>query len=386
MRILPFRRGDAPKARRPRIITVIPAHNEEDVIEQTLASLINQTRPSDAIVVMADNCEDRTVELASKYKGVTVIETVDNDLRKVGALSQAWERFGANGKFDYWFGVDADTTLDPQCLEQLENEIVENDQIGGVMARYTFDQNEAKGKGLFAKFLVRMQRFEFAGWVNDILHHKRRTYVLGGQATLFRVKALAEVAELNDRTSPWLETVQVEDMELTWQLEKGGWLALVSTSARAYVGPMFSLKTLWAQRRKWDAGTVQILRMYGFIPVTSYVWRQQGKMLLDFTIRFMFLFLLSAAIILNAWVWFWIWAAPPIFAVLLNMRVTWIMPNRTTTDTLFGLVLLIAEVYLWFRLIIWIVSWITQLTGQSYDGWGTQYKAEGKPTLSRGKA
>ena len=74
---------------------------------------------------------------------------------------------------------------------------------------------------------------EFAAWTLDMLHRKRNTYVLGGQATLFRVQALQEVVDGEKRLSPWDPEAQVEDMELTWALSARNWETKVSaTGAR----------------------------------------------------------------------------------------------------------------------------------------------------------
>jgi len=45
---------------RPRIVVLIPAHNEERSILATLRSQTAQERRGDLIVVVADNCTDRT--------------------------------------------------------------------------------------------------------------------------------------------------------------------------------------------------------------------------------------------------------------------------------------------------------------------------------------
>ncbi|WP_456843833.1 glycosyltransferase, partial [Cellulomonas sp. P5_C6] len=44
-----------------RCTVLIPAHNEEAVIDRTLVSLIDQRRPPVRIIVVADNCTDATV-------------------------------------------------------------------------------------------------------------------------------------------------------------------------------------------------------------------------------------------------------------------------------------------------------------------------------------
>ena len=152
---------------------------------------------------------------------------------------------------------------------------MENPKAGGIMARYTFDPELGQTK--FARLLIRLQRMEFSSWTLDILHRRRNTYVLGGQATLFRVKALQEVVDGERRHSPWDPEAQVEDMELTWALNSRGWDCKVSSTARAYAGPMYTLKSLWAQRRKWDEGMIRLLLGSKLGTATIYPWRIQLK-------------------------------------------------------------------------------------------------------------
>jgi hypothetical protein len=80
-----------PKQRTAKIVVVVPAHNEEASIARTLQALLQQTRRPDRVIVVADNCSDKTVEVARRFGSrVTVIETVGNRDRKVGALTMAW--------------------------------------------------------------------------------------------------------------------------------------------------------------------------------------------------------------------------------------------------------------------------------------------------------
>ena len=64
-----------------------------------------------------------TVEIATAFgRRVTVIETVGNRDRKVGALRTAWQQYVAYG-YDYMLGVDADTVLSDNTLADLEHEL-----------------------------------------------------------------------------------------------------------------------------------------------------------------------------------------------------------------------------------------------------------------------
>ncbi|HTW13088.1 MAG TPA: glycosyltransferase family 2 protein, partial [Solirubrobacteraceae bacterium] len=339
--------------------------------------LLHQTRPVDRIVVVADNCSDNTARVARAMgRRVNVIETVGNHDRKVGALRTAWQEYVAYG-YDYMLGVDADTVLGETALQDLEHELETSPKVGGVMARYTFDTN--LGQTRWASLLIRLQRMEFAAWTLDMLHRKRSTYVLGGQATLFRVSALQEVVDVERRLSPWDPEAQVEDMELTWALKAARWETRVSATARAYAGPMVTAKSLWAQRRKWDEGMIRLLLGTKIGASTVYPWRMQLKMAVNTATRVLFVVLLAASLAIHDFRWNWIWAIPPVLGALINLRNARKVPGHTGLDLVLAVTLLPVEIYLWFRLLVWTVSWGTVIAGIRRDGWARQYKAEGLP-------
>jgi cellulose synthase/poly-beta-1,6-N-acetylglucosamine synthase-like glycosyltransferase len=363
------------------MLVLIPAHNEESGIGHTLNALLGQTRRPDRIVVICDNCTDQTEDIARRYRGVTVMATVGNTERKVGALNQGWHRWQAG--YDYVMGVDADTVLDSECLGQLEDELSKTPCPGGVMARYTFDQR--MGQTSSARMLIRLQRLEFAGWTSDALHRSRKTYVLGGQASLFNNQALRAVAERKMMKGPWDTSTLVEDMQLTGDLKSMGLSTNVSLTARAYAGPMLSLRSLWAQRRKWDEGMSRLLVKAAPNKWIMSLWRTQIGMLSNGITRLGFLFLLTASLMVGQYKWNYLWLIPPAVAVLLNLKLAWRVPNRTAGDLLTGALLVPVELYLIFRVFCTAASWANVLAGVKRDGWAKQHAAENGQATGAGK-
>jgi len=93
----------------------------------------------------------------------------------------------------------------------------------------------------------------------------------------------------------------------------------------------------------------------------------------------MFVVLLTASLSIGAFRWNWIWITPPILAILLNFRNARKVPNHTPLDMFMAVTLVAVELYLWFRLLVWSVSWGNVIVGIRRDGWARQYKAEGLP-------
>jgi cellulose synthase/poly-beta-1,6-N-acetylglucosamine synthase-like glycosyltransferase len=70
-------------ARAPTFAVLIPAHNEQAVIERTLQTLLPTIPSSGTVVVVADNCSDKTAEIA-RTCGATAIERFDTLRRGKG--------------------------------------------------------------------------------------------------------------------------------------------------------------------------------------------------------------------------------------------------------------------------------------------------------------
>ncbi len=72
------------------ISALVPAYNEEKTIGNVLA-VLQGSKMIDKIIVISDGSEDRTVEAASDYAGVTIIELLENR-GKGGAVKAGLDR------------------------------------------------------------------------------------------------------------------------------------------------------------------------------------------------------------------------------------------------------------------------------------------------------
>jgi cellulose synthase/poly-beta-1,6-N-acetylglucosamine synthase-like glycosyltransferase len=114
---LPFRKR-RPATRRsadpPRLLFLVPAHDEAGMIQSCVRSLMALRYPADRFrtVVVADNCTDRTAELA-RAAGAQSLERRDPKLPgKPRAIAWALTQLPVN-EFDAVIVIDADTVVDP---------------------------------------------------------------------------------------------------------------------------------------------------------------------------------------------------------------------------------------------------------------------------------
>jgi len=307
----------------PVTITVlIPAHNEEGCISQTLDSLLAQSPPPARIVVVADNCTDGTVRLA-REAGVEVFETVDNRRKKAGALNQALrEILPGQGDNDCVMVMDADTTLDPGFLAGATRRLTDDRALMAVGGLFYGEE----GFGLIGQF----QRNEYTRYQRDLRRRRGRVFVLTGTASVFRPRALRAVADERGRILPGVpgdvyDTVALtEDNELTIALKTLGALMVSPRECTVVTEVMPSWSALWAQRLRWQRGALENLGAYGLRPQTFRYWMQQlgigyGVIALGSYLLLIILMVLAT----STWVWFPFWIGIGLVFTLERVVTVW---------------------------------------------------------------
>lgn len=364
---------------------IIPAYNEEKTIAATLESLLAQTTLPDEIHVIVNNSNDRTVEKAREFAGVhrqahnehnTVCAVYVHDIgknaeKKVGALNYGYSMIAP---FDYILGVDGDTVAEPDAIATLLKEIESAPHIGGVSAIFTIADSTIKGP--IASWLVAGQRAQFAAFNLKAMQHHRNISVLGGQFSLFSVRALEDVMKKEDQATPWIKTSEVEDSLLSLQIKSAGYDTMLSAGARAYVGGMTTLRALDGQQVKWNSGAVELMRSNPRHPSLQQRWMENISMLFNGYNRFVFIFLLISSLSISAFVFYPVWAIPTVVSTLLNLKIAMKIRSRDMRDILFAVLFIPAELYLWVRIGHFLRAWWKALFGGQSDNWAAQAKAE----------
>lgn len=296
-----------------RIIAVIPAHNEEESVADTVRSLLAQTMRPDAVYVVADNCTDRTAEVA-RNAGARVILTMGNIAKKAGALNQALrlvtETLDAD---DLILAMDADSTLDPQWISNGVRHLQSGaaDAVGAACL-------VVKRKGV----VPLVQRVEYVMQRRRIERRRGKVEVLSGAGLLIPVGLLRRVAGTRGRILPgqsgdFYDSFNLtEDYELTVALKKLGYKVRSFRDMIVTTDAMMTVRDLTRQRVRWQRGTLETLWTYRATAVGLRGWATQA-MIYSFSLVTPLLVLLWAMTLLNPhgslhvrWVWL---AVVPIF-------------------------------------------------------------------------
>lgn len=260
-----------PARKRPQLVVLVPAHDEEKQIADTIESLLAQTRPADRIIIASDNSTDATVAIARRYAAlhpsVVVFETEDNRFRKAGALNQSWAFFARDA--DFVLTMDSDTILSETFFEKALATMAEQPNVGGASSCPMLKE-ESPDLTRWQSVLWRMSKLDFGGYMRILCRWKFRPEVLSGYATIFRKEALDEIALV--QSVPWATDSIVEDYRISLDLRRNGWDLLVIPGAVAYTDAPISLRGLWVQRVRWSGGTWQELARAGWTRHTWKVW------------------------------------------------------------------------------------------------------------------
>ena len=385
-------RDEAEVSKVARIVAIVPTFEREDEIDKAVESLLLQTRPIDRIAVVI-NGPGESAEAFNRLKWLAV--AFPEQLRvvcppsingrdaggaskgsKVGALNWAYRYFLAKGDFDFMLGVDADVVADEEMVHHLEDDLLRRARAGGVRARYSFkipSREVMKGK---STQLVYGQRHEFTKKELDDALQGNTAHILGGQATLFDVPALREVARISDGYVPWSDKTLVEDAELTRKFEQLGYRPAVSARARAWTGLMYTPHAWQKQRRKWQDGHLMDMTR-DFRPVQDFRrWKEQIGLGWNLLLRVLFALVVTMSFALDTLTLSPLWLIPLGIVTAQSLIIALKTPSRSLREVVRALLYIPGEIYYLRTLSVWLDSVIVVTLNVRRDGWGNQAAAE----------
>jgi cellulose synthase/poly-beta-1,6-N-acetylglucosamine synthase-like glycosyltransferase len=243
--LLPKRRADLTTGGVFAIDVLIPAHNEELVLEATLAALRGELGPNDRVWVIADNCSDSTAAIARNY-GVGMFERHDLKRRGKGyALDHAVRRL-ANDHRDVVVVLDADCQVTPGSLRRMAAAAFESQRP--VQARYTMSAPASNRPGDVVSQLAVMVK----NVVRPLgLSRLGLPCVLTGSGMAFPWAVIrgAHLASGNI----------VEDMKLSVDLLLEGHATMHCAEAEAFAVLPDSCEAVVSQRTRWEHGHLQTI-------------------------------------------------------------------------------------------------------------------------------
>lgn len=119
-------------------VIIIPAHNEEIHIEDTLKA-IQQCEGNFDCVVIADNCTDSTAEICQKYHVKTFERKDELNRGKAYALDYAFQKL-LSADYDWFAIVDADSHVQSNFVSELNR--LFSQKADAVQVRYSAENSQ----------------------------------------------------------------------------------------------------------------------------------------------------------------------------------------------------------------------------------------------------
>lgn len=238
----------------PTVTVMVPAHNEERVIAATVEHIMLLNYPADKVqvIVIADNCTDRTAEKLNELKrrpayrdrDFVILERTGKG-GKSGALNDAYKL--ATGE---WLCVyDADAAPERNALAFLVQKAMENPEGYGAV----FGRNKARNRN--QNFLTRCINLELVT-AHRVYHTGLwELFKLGTiPGTNFIVKS-SIIREIGG----WDEGAITEDTAISFEILMRGQLIALAPQAEAYQQEPEKLSVYIKQRERWAKGNYDVI-------------------------------------------------------------------------------------------------------------------------------
>src|SRR5437868_6846772 len=231
---------------RPKVAVLIPAYNEEKVIERTVQSALDSDYPNLRIIIVDDGSKDKTLEVARRAfareeaTGQVLILTKPNS-GKADALN-----FGLQHLRDeeIFVGIDADTVIASDAISRLVPHFL-NPEVGAVAGNAKVGNRVNLWTRWQALEYVTSQNFE-----RRALNTLGAVSVVPGAIGAWRVSAVREAGGYHHDTV-------AEDADLTMSLLRRGYRVEYEDMALAYTEAPTNANGLMRQRFRWSFGILQ---------------------------------------------------------------------------------------------------------------------------------
>ncbi len=233
-----------------KFAVIIPAHNEKQLIGPTLEALAGVEYPGSLVevVVVADNCEDGTEEIA-RHQGACCLRRTDPDNRGKGeVLRWVFPRLLASGDHDAFLVIDADTHLDREFLLRLNHYLLAGHQVVQGYSQVRHPERSPMESLAFLGFALnrnlRYRGRSRLGWTSNLL----------GTGMCFQRRIIERFG--------WNTTTMVEDIEYEMMLKLHGINVFFGADARLDVELHSGVEQSRGQRTRWDMGKFQVRNRY----------------------------------------------------------------------------------------------------------------------------
>lgn len=226
---------------------VIPARNEEMVIGNLLESLEKQNYPKDkfTIFVVPNNCRDNTKKVAMEKKA-NIIDCNIPVKSKGEVLQFVFKHISR--EYDGYIIFDADNVVHPDFLNKMNDALSAGYNVAQGY-RDSKNPNDTWVSNCYAIYQYMQNSF-----LNQARMNVGMSAFINGTGFMISKKIINNMVNLRTMT---------EDTELSIQCALLGEKIAFVNNAITYDEQPLTFEESWKQRKRWSAGTLECLKIYG---------------------------------------------------------------------------------------------------------------------------
>jgi len=252
-------KAPAPLKQYPGVAIVVPCHNEESNIRDTITYAFRQQYPDFEVIAVNDGSTDRTQEILNElqveYPNLRVIHQVQNQ-GKANGLNKA----ALLTSKEYLLCIDGDCVLDEHAISWMVPHFIFSPRVGAVTGNPRIRNRST--------LLGKIQVGEFSSIIGLIKRSQRvygRIFTVSGVIAAFRKTALHDVGY-------WSTEMLTDDIDVSWKLQLAHWDIRYEPKSVCWILMPETFKGLWNQRLRWAMGGAQTAIKYFSI---LFVWRKR---------------------------------------------------------------------------------------------------------------
>ncbi len=268
----------------PGVTLVVPCHDEEDLVEETIRNLARQDYPLFEILAVDDGSTDATGRildrLAGEISNLRVLHFEENQGKAMGLC-----RAAAASRYEYLVCIDGDALLDPGAAGWMVKHFLESPRVGAVTGNPRIRNRST--------LLGKVQVGEYSAIVGLTKRAQRiygRIFTVSGAISAFRKSALAQVGY-------WSLDMVTEDIDISWKLQLAGWEIRFEPNALCWIRMPETISGLWKQRLRWAQGGAEVL-LRRFPDAVRWRSRRMWPILLESLSSIFWSYSLAATIVL----------------------------------------------------------------------------------------
>ncbi len=271
----------------PTCTILIPAHNEEKVIGQTIEAMLNLKYPTDRLKIMVinDGSKDSTKEIIEHYASqdsrVVLFDVPKGQGGK--GKSRALNLGVKQVKSDIIAIYDADNTPDPMAIHYLVAQLISSKELGCVIGKF---RTVNKNKNLLTSFInIETLSFQSMLQAGRWQMHKIAT-LPGTNFVMWRW--------LIEDLGGWDEEALTEDSELSIRIYELGYKIKFIPYAITYEQEPETWKVWMKQRVRWVRGNNYVISK--FIKLIPHFKNKRLRFDLFYTMSLYYIFFVAIII------------------------------------------------------------------------------------------